>query len=120
MNFRIILGLTLILALAACGGSRSAPVPKAKPTIKRPYAEGPIFQACLKAGRKAASRDLCGCAQAVANRELTSRDRARAETFYADPQLAQDARTADNSATRAFWKRYRAYATTAERSCRGA
>jgi len=113
---RIFLMIVVAVSLAACGGNsnRSGSAP-----ARLAYADGPIKDACLAAGRKAASRQLCGCVQAVANRELSSRDRARAETFFADPQRAQDARTADGPAADAFWDRYKAYARAAERTCRG-
>ncbi|WP_147127383.1 hypothetical protein [Shimia ponticola] len=112
---RVILMIVAAAALAGCGGGDRG----GSSARLAYYAEGPIKDACLAAGRKAASRQLCGCVQAVANRELSSRDRARAVGFFADPQRAQDARTADGPAADAFWDRYKAFARTAERSCRG-
>ncbi|MEL6701264.1 MAG: arginine transporter, partial [Pseudomonadota bacterium] len=85
---RIIISLTILLALAACGGGRSDG--RSDTSARVAFASGPMYDACLAAGRKNASRALCGCIQAQANRDLSARDQARAATFFADPQRAQD------------------------------
>jgi hypothetical protein len=109
-----ILILTLCLALAACSGQRrgsfSAPLQTA---------EGPIKAACLASGRKASSRELCGCIQFAANLTLTASDQSRAAAFYSDPQTAQDTRQSDRASDESFWGRYKAYASTSEQICRG-
>ncbi len=112
---RIFLLTLVVFALASCGGrsnsSRGSSVA---------FATGPMYSACLEADRKNASRALCGCIQAVANGDLSSRDQTRAARFFEDPQRAQDTRQSDNSTSEVFWKRYRAYADKAERACRSA
>ncbi len=93
---RVILAL---VTLAACAGS------------------GTVGGACLAAGRSGASPALCSCIQRVADATLSGADQRRAATFFEDPQLAQDARQSSSPATEAFWRRYRAFSESAERSC---
>ena len=98
-------GLTLILiALTACG----------------PRVTGEVGKACINGGRSAANARLCSCVQQAANQTLNGSEQIRAATFFADPQRAQDTRQSDNSASEAFWRRYRAYANSAEQACRAA
>ncbi len=106
--------LALVVTLSACGKRSAAPTVVSS---SYPFATGPMFQACLKADRKAANRQLCGCVQAVANKHLSSRDQARAAKFFEEPQLAQDAR---QNGSRSFWATYKKFAGDAERVCRGA
>ena len=108
---RSVLSLSVCLTLVACGGSRSVPASAG-------FATGPIYSACLAADRRAASRELCGCVQFVADQRLSPRDQSRAAGFFSDPQSAQDTRQSDNPFSEAFWDRYRAYADVAERACR--
>lgn len=105
--------LVATLALSACGGGRGADV-----TSARVYATGPIQTACLRADRRAAERQLCGCIQAVADDSLSSRDRSRAAKFFRDPHSAQVTRQSDRASDEAFWKRYKAFVDRAERICR--
>ena len=109
---RAITFLPLLVALAACGGS-SGRVPAGVS-----FATGPISDACLSAGRNAASRELCQCVQAVANDMLSRGDQTRAAAFFGDPQSAQDTRQSDAPGAEAFWDRYRDFADEAERICR--
>jgi hypothetical protein len=88
--------------LAACGGSS---------------VRGPVGDACMDAGRSAATPSLCGCVQNVANQMLSSADQRRAASFFSDPDRAQETRTSDNPASEAFWQRYRAFSDAATRSC---
>lgn len=83
------------------------------------FASGPISSACIGAGRKAANRRLCGCVQSVANRKLTNSDQKLATTFFANPHRAQEVRQSDNPRNEAFWKRYKAFASSAEQTCKG-
>jgi hypothetical protein len=76
-----------------------------------------MASACNASDRDASNRALCSCIQRVANAHLSSADQSRAVGFFRDPQLAQDARTADDSRTEAFWRRYRAFLTDSENSC---
>ena len=93
--------LAALAALAACG----------------PRLSGDISRGCMSSGRSAANSALCSCVQQVANQTLSASDQRRAATFFEDPHLAQEARTADTPAMEAFWQRYRAFADTAERAC---
>ncbi|MFO6464571.1 hypothetical protein [uncultured Jannaschia sp.] len=110
---KIIIAVTAFAGLSACGGGGGG----GTVSVQRSYATGPIQTACLRADRKAASRSLCGCVQAAANRELSSRDRARAVKFFRDPHHAQEVRQSDRGADEAFWKRYKNFVSVAERSC---
>jgi hypothetical protein len=78
---------------------------------------GDIGKACMDAGRAAANPALCSCIQQVANQSLSRADQRRAAEFFADPQKAQDTRTANAAATEAFWLRYRAFSDRASASC---
>ncbi len=92
--------LAAMLTLAACSST------------------GPVGAACLDSGRNAASAALCSCVQQVADRTLSRSDQAMAASFFEDPQAAQDVRQSDNPSLEAFWLRYRAFSSAAERSCR--
>lgn len=107
---RVFLALTCILALVACGGSR----PNSGSTRG---ATGEISRACLAADRSAASVQLCTCVQGVANRELSSRDRSRVATFFAEPEVAHAIKISDSRANDAFWDRYRAFIEASRAQC---
>ena len=135
-----VLLLILVAALAGCGGvhkakrsgkARPAPVastpskpittgvahiPAAAPTVM-PFANGPLNKACLSSDRKARSRALCGCIQAVANNTLSGSQQRLAVSFYADPHKAQVIRQSDNASHEEFWKAYKNYGQTAKRTC---
>ena len=106
--------LALTGALASCGGggrhtSRGLPAGA--------FATGPIYEACLRADRKDATRARCGCVQAAANGVLSSSDQSKAASFFRDPQKSQDVRQSDNPLQEAFWGRYKNFAARAEQSC---
>lgn len=82
-----------------------------------PTMAGPISNACMKSDRKAKSRKLCSCMQAVANQELSRRDQKLAASFFKDPQKAQDIRQSDKHSNEQFWKRYKKFGATFSRSC---
>lgn len=84
----------------------------------KPFANGPIQRACMNSDRKARSRELCGCIQAVADQTLSGGEQSRAVSFYRDPHSAQETRQSDLPADEAFWKTYTNYANTAQRICR--
>lgn len=121
--------LVLITALAGCGGvhkanrdakkrkSSRAPVVMAVPTTELPFASGPISKACMSSDRKARSRELCGCIQAVANKTLSGPQQGVAVSFYADPHRAQEVRQSDRASHEAFWQAYKTYGETAKRTC---
>ncbi|MEM7488183.1 MAG: arginine transporter [Pseudomonadota bacterium] len=109
---RLSLFLALAATLSACGGG-----PR-ETTAPRAFATGPIQTACLQAGRDGASRQLCGCVQAVANTSLSAGDQSRAVEFFRTPHLAQEVRQSDRARDEAFWKRYRTFFEATEQFCR--
>ena len=113
MRTAVIIGICV--ALAGCGGSPSR-VDRSSTPVKL-YATGPIQTACLRADRKAATRQLCGCVQAVADRRLSRSDQTLAVSFFADPHRAQEVRQSDNRAHRIFWDKYKAFSASAKKSC---
>jgi hypothetical protein len=100
---RKMMTLMAIGLLAACGGGGGV--------------SGDIGQACMAAGREAATPALCSCIQRVADQTLSGSDQNRAAKFFDDPQLAQEARTSDRPRDDLFWDRYRAFADRAESTC---
>ena len=78
---------------------------------------GVITRACMKADRKAASRRLCGCIQAAANKTLSRSDQRLASKFFKDPHKAQEVRQSDRSSHEVFWKKYKHFGKTAEAYC---
>lgn len=126
--------LLVITALAGCGGvhkarkdaRRGAPGPApassvqtaAAAPVRMPFASGPLQRACISSDRKARSRELCGCIQAVADTTLSRAQQQVAASFYADPHRAQQIRQSDRAAHEAFWKDYKSYGEKAQRVCR--
>ncbi len=138
---RPIVSLILILSLTGCAGGyhrakreMAAPPPRvvaatpeatARPSasltpapVAKPFATGSIQRACLASDRRARSRELCGCIQAVADQTLSGSDQRLAVSFYSDPHRAQDIRQSDRDSHRRFWTSYREYTDRAERTCR--
>jgi hypothetical protein len=109
--------LAACLALAACGGGNR--VDRGPSSAQVRVASGPIADACLRAGRKDATRRLCGCVQNVADRDLTGADQRLAVGFFANPHRAQEIRQSPNPRHEAFWQRYKAFVARAESVCRG-
>jgi hypothetical protein len=117
----VILGL--ILTLAGCGGGKrykntGRSAPSSTVIAPTPYATGVISSACMASDRKARSRQLCGCVQAVADQHMSNSDQARAVKFYKDPQMAQDIRQSDRASDERFWEAYSNYAKQADATCR--
>lgn len=110
--------LVALTMLAACGGGNDR-VTRNYGGAALAFASGPISQACMQADRKAANRRLCGCVQSVANRSLGAGDQRMAATFFRDPHRSQEIRQSDNARHEVFWKRYKAFTASAERSCKG-
>ncbi len=77
-----------------------------------------IETACNRSDRAGANRALCACVQQVATRHLNRSDQRQAARFFADPDRAQAVRVSRSDRDRAFWQRYRAFATAAEARCR--
>lgn len=78
---------------------------------------GQIEAACIGSDRSGGNRALCGCIQAVADGTLSGRDQRQAAAFFAEPHLAQEARTSGR--TTAFWERYKRFGALAEERCAG-
>lgn len=106
-------------------------VSRARPATPRPtraaaitprsgakFAKGPIYSACLNAGRKAATQSRCGCVQWVADQELTAAQQRRGAGYFRNQQGLQDTRQSDNPASEAFWKAWKAYGQSASRQCK--
>jgi len=93
-----------VLTLSSCGGGRVS---------------GAVGEACMDAGRSGASAQLCSCVQRAANETLNGNDQSRAAEFFADPERAQSTRMSSSRSDDAFWDRYRAFASAAERMCQG-
>jgi len=120
----------LAMSLSACGnrlaapgnagGVRQAPATSAGSAATVPFASGPIQSACVRSGRKGATRQLCGCVQAAADGTLSSRDQSLAVSFYGDPHRGQDVRQSDTPSNEAFWQRYKLFVARAERQCAAA
>ncbi|MCB6178249.1 hypothetical protein LHP98_08915 [Rhodobacter sp. Har01] len=80
-------------------------------------AAGPIESACLRSGRDAASRALCGCIQEVADMTLKGNDQRRAAKFFRDPELAHEVWISQRPDDDAFWNRYKQFGEMAEAYC---
>jgi len=111
---KAVLGVTMTMALAACGGGDrlsgdSAPVTR--------LSTGPISSACMASPRKARSRRLCGCIQTVADRTLRYSDQTLAASLFSDPHRAQEIRQSDRRRHERFWKQYTEFSAAAEKSC---
>jgi len=78
---------------------------------------GPVETACNRSDRPGANRALCRCIDAVASQTLTRSEQRRAARFFANPDEAQSVRMSRSPADNEFWRRYRAFGETAERSC---
>ena len=102
--------------LAACGGNR---VDRFAGGVEYRTASGPISAACNRSDRRASNPRLCGCIQAAANRQLSSSDQRLAAKFFRDPHLSQEIRQSDRRSHEIFWKRYKDFASNAERQCQG-
>lgn len=100
---RIFLMIGALASAAACGGGGRV--------------SGDIGEACIDAGRRDATPELCSCVQQVADQTLSSRDQSRAVAFFEEPQLAQDTRQSDRSSDEAFWDRYKAFSELATQIC---
>lgn len=110
---RIFSALLIVLFVSSCGGGGSD---RNRGSVAR-VASGPIATACLQAGRKAATRQRCGCVQSVANSQLSGSDQRRGAAFFSNPQKAQDTRQSDNAANEAFWLRWKAFGSEAAQIC---
>lgn len=78
-----------------------------------------IRSACLKSGRPAATRALCGCIQQVADLYFKQKDQKLAASFFKDPHKAQEIRQSDKRTHEVFWTRYKEFGAAAEDQCSG-
>lgn len=106
----------MVALVAGCGGGKRAPQSVGHVTK---FSTGPISKACMASNRKARNARLCGCIQTVANMSLTPSEQRFATSLFAEPAKAQDVRQSDSPRNEAFWRRYKAFASSAERGCKG-
>jgi hypothetical protein len=114
----LIAGIALLILSACSSGTRYSSANAARgpaPTVY--FATGPIYSACQRGGRKDASRQRCGCVQAVADSTLSADDQRRGAGFFSDPHLAQTVRQSDRSVDERFWTKWKAYSDQAARIC---
>jgi hypothetical protein len=112
-----VIAFSMILLLTGCGGGNTSRAGRPAPLRSAPVAFGPISQACIASERKARSRALCGCIQAVADQTLSGSEQRRAARFYSDPQQAQEVRQSDRSSDVRFWEAYAEYGERAKNTC---
>ncbi len=100
------------IAVALCAATMAWTAPQ--PVLA---SSGIIDRACRSSGRSAATPQMCGCIQKVANHSLTRSDRKKAAKFFKDPHMAQEVRMSDRRSDETFWKRYKAFGELARKSC---
>lgn len=105
--------MKLFLTIALCAGSLVALAP-----APAEAASGTINRACRASDRPAASRELCGCIQQVANKSLSRSERRTVAKWFADPHQAQEMRTSNRSSDEKLWLRYKAFGQTVHATCR--
>lgn len=111
---RIVIAALVLTLVASCGGRAH------KSSTRVVATSGPILTACLQAGRKGATRQTCGCAQAVADARLSGSDQRLGASFFSDPHRAQEIRQSTSSSHSAFWERWKAFGDEAEKVCKAA
>ncbi|AWD21271.1 hypothetical protein [Pseudogemmobacter blasticus] len=87
------------------------------PVFSSMASAGPIESACLRSGRDAASRALCGCIQEVADMTLKGNDQRRAAKFFRNPDQAHEVWVSQRPADDEFWDRYKNFGAMAEAYC---
>ncbi len=105
---KFLINTALVFALASTLSVMTVPTAEAGSTIER---------ACMNSNRRAASKPLCGCIQRVADQMLTRKDQRMAAKFFKDPHRAQEVRQSDRTSDEQFWKRYKAFGTSAGNIC---
>ncbi|MCI2400398.1 hypothetical protein [Aliiroseovarius subalbicans] len=80
-------------------------------------AAGKIERACLKADRRDASRQLCGCVQDVAEAMFNRSEISKIAKFFSDPHTTQELRQSDRNSDERFWKRYKEYGQAVRTYC---
>ncbi len=105
--------MKLFMTIALCAGSLVALAP-----APAEAASGTINRACRASDRPAASRELCGCIQRVANKSLSRTERRKVAKWFADPHQAQQIRMSDRSSDEQLWLRYKAFGQKVRATCR--
>ena len=78
---------------------------------------GVIDRACRQSNRPAATAQMCGCIQQVANTALNRSERRKVARWFKDPHQAQVVRQSDRRSDEVLWQRYRAFGDLAARTC---
>lgn len=101
--------------------SVSLPRSPAAPEPVTRFATGPIYSACQSSGRRAATRERCGCVQWVANQELSPADQRRGAGYFDNQHGLQEVRQSSEriSSNGAFWEAWKSYGESATRQCQG-
>ncbi|MFK7871539.1 MAG: hypothetical protein AB8B58_20175 [Roseobacter sp.] len=109
-------------ALASCGAAPVRTPPAlmsavASPQGALPFAQGPIYRACLDNRRSKASRSRCGCIQAAADVSLSASDQQRGTRYFSNPAALQEVRQSGNPGNERFWGNWTRFADTASQLC---
>jgi hypothetical protein len=83
------------------------------------FATGPIYSACLDAGRNGATQKRCGCVQWVADRQLTRAQQNRGAGYFSAQHDLQEVRQSDGRNDEEFWEAWSAFGQSAGNICRG-
>lgn len=78
---------------------------------------GPIDRACRDSANGAASPQLCGCIQGVADLVLSGRDQRQAARMFRKPDMAQDVKMSKSRNDERFWQRYSQFGSIAQQQC---
>ena len=100
------------IVAAAVPAATTAPTPVVR------FATGPIYSACLGAGRAGATQQRCGCVQWVADRQLTAEQQRRGAKYFSDQHDLQEVRQSDGRSDAAFWEAWKAFGSSAGEICR--
>ncbi len=107
------------------GGSTGARVvttaalqPTPAPVVR--FSTGPIYSACLNAGRNGATQSRCGCVQWVADRQLNATQQRRGAEYFTKQDDLQEVRQSDRDSNEEFWEAWTAFGNTAGKTCSSA
>lgn len=78
---------------------------------------GYIGDACIRANRPSASRDLCTCIDKVAKKTLSRSERRRGAKLFKNPHEAQRVRQSSRKSDEAFWDNWKAFGESASKTC---
>ncbi|ROU03525.1 arginine transporter [Histidinibacterium lentulum] len=93
-----------VLALASCGGGGSRPT-------------GEVGQACMSAGRSAATPRLCSCIDQVAGRTLSRAEQRETARYIRDPEKLQEMKLDDRPRAEEMWRTYDRFVNAARTAC---